>query len=151
MDSTEKQKQSVAEYQGKVFNGQYGIVTDVGNLGIQYMGADRKTTQNIMDVMETREKIIKSFYSDIGVRSAFEKRNNTVQAEVEADTSLLLLNLSDMLKCREDGAKKVNDMFGTKWKVHVAKEIDYGAENQRIAFDTSTEIHVKEDDTNEMG
>lgn len=149
--STEKQKQSITEYQGKIFNGQYGVVTDIGNLGIEYMGADRRTTQNIMDIMETREKIIKSFYSDIGVRSAFEKRNNTVQAEVEADTSLLLLNLSDMLKCREDGAKEVNNMFGTSWKVHVAEEIDYGAENQRIAFDTNTEIHVQEGDSNEMG
>ena len=149
--STEKQKQSVQEYQGKIFNGQYGVVTDIGNLGINYMGADRRTTQNIMDVMETREKIIKSFYSDIGVRSAFEKRNNTVQAEVEADTSLLLLNLSDMLKCREDGAKKVNNMFGVDWKVHVAKEIDYGAENERMRFDTATEIHIKGGDSNEMG
>lgn len=149
--STEKQKKSITEYQGKIFNGQYGVVTDIGNLGIEYMGADRRTTQNIMDIMETREKLIKSFYSDIGVRSAFEKRNNTVQAEVEADTSLLLLNLSDMLKCREDGAKEVNNMFGTSWKVHVAEEIDYGAENQRIAFDTNTEIHVQEGDSNEMG
>lgn len=149
--STEKQKQSIVEYQGKIFNGQYGVVTDIGNLGLEYMGADRRTTQNIMDIMETREKLIKSFYSDIGVRSAFEKRNNTVQAEVEADTSLLLLNLSDMLKCREDGAKEVNNMFGTSWKVHVAEEIDYGAENQRIAFDTNTEIHVQEGDSNEMG
>lgn len=149
--STEKQKQSITEYQGKIFNGQYGVVTDIGNIGLEYMGADRRTTQNIMDIMETREKLIKSFYSDIGVRSAFEKRNNTVQAEVEADTSLLLLNLSDMLKCREDGAKEVNAMFGTSWKVHVAEEIDYGAENQRIAFDTNTEIHVQEGDSNEMG
>lgn len=149
--STEKQKQSITEYQGKIFNGQYGVVTDIGNIGLEYMGADRRTTQNIMDIMETREKLIKSFYSDIGVRSAFEKRNNTVQAEVEADTSLLLLNLSDMLKCREDGAKEVNAMFGTSWKVHVAEEIDYGAENQRIAFDTNTEIHVQGGDFNEMG
>lgn len=149
--STEKQKQSITEYQGKIFNGQYGVVTDIGNLGIEYMGADRRTSQNIMDIMETREKIIKSFYSDIGVRSAFEKRNNTVQAEVEADTSLLLLNLSDMLKCREDGAKEVNEMFGTSWKVHVAEEIDYGAENERIAFDTHTQIHVQDGGSNEMG
>ena len=149
--STEKQKQSINEYQGKIFNGQYGVVTDIGNLGIEYMGADRRTAQNIMDVMETREKLIKSFYSDIGVRSAFEKRNNTVQAEVEADTSLLLLNLSDMLKCREIGAEEVNKMFGTNWKVHVAEEIDYGAENERIAFDSNTEIHIQERDRNEMG
>lgn len=151
--STEKQKKSITEYQGKIFNGQYGVVTDIGNLGIEYMGADRRTTQNIMDIMEVREKLIKSFYSDIGVRSAFEKRNNTVQAEVEADTSLLLLNLSDMLKAREIGAEKVNNMFGTNWTVHIAEEIDYGSENERTQFDTMTEVHVnnKEGDSNEVG
>lgn len=142
----EKQKQSVMDYLGRLFNGQYGVVTDTSMLGINYAGSDRKTSQALMDVMETREKLIKSFYSDIGVRSAFEKRNNTVMAEVEADTSLLLLNLSDMLKCREDGAKEVNKMFGTNWKVHVAKEIDYGNENERIQFDTITNVHVKEKD-----
>ena len=148
--STEKQKQSVAEYQGKIFNGQYGTVTDIGNLGIEYLGSDRKTGQDLMDIIETREKIIKSFYSDIGVRSAFEKRNNTVMAEVEADTSLLLLNLSDMLHYREKGAEDVNNMFGTNWTVHIAEEIDYSTENQRVAFDTGTEIHVKENpDDNE--
>ena len=151
--STEKQKKSITEYQGKIFNGQYGVVTDIGNLGIEYMGADRRTTQNIMDIMEVREKLIKSFYSAIGVRSAFEKRNNTVQAEVEADTSLLLLNLSDMLKAREIGAEKVNNMFGTNWTVHIAEEIDYGSENERTQFDTMTEVHVnnKEGDSNEVG
>lgn len=141
---TEKQKQSVAEYQGKIFNGQYGTVTDIGNLGIEYLGSDRKTGQDLMDIIETREKIIKSFYSDIGVRSAFEKRNNTVMAEVEADTSLLLLNLSDMIHYREKGAEEVNKMFGTNWTVHIAEEIDYSTENQIVAFDTDTEIHVKE-------
>ena len=144
--STEKQKQSVMEYQGKVFNGQYGVVTDIGNLGIEYMGTDRKTTQDLIDIMECREKLIKSFYSDIGVRSAFEKRNNTVQAEVEADTSLLLLNLSDMLHAREKGAEEVNKMFGTNWQVHIAEEIAYGAENQREQFATTTVTHVVMDE-----
>ena len=144
--STEKQKKSIIEYQNKIFNGQYGVVTDIGNLGIDYMGTDKNTYQDIMKIMETREKLIKSFYSDIGVRSAFEKRNNTVMAEVEADTSLLLLNLSDMLKQREIACDQVNAMFGTNWSCHVAEEIDYGAENERVQFDTTTETHVKMDE-----
>ena len=150
--STEKQKASILDYQGKVYNGQYGVVSDMGMLGVNYAGTDRKTAQNIIDIMEVREKLIKSFYSDIGVRSAFEKRNNTVQAEVEADTSLLLLNLSDMLDCRKKACEEVNDMFGTNWSVHVAEEIDYGAENQRTMFDSNTEIHVEpnpEDNTDD--
>lgn len=148
--STDKQRQSIVQYQNKVFNGQYGVVTDIGNLGIEYMGTDKKTNQGIMDIMEVREKLIKSFYSDIGVRSAFEKRNNTIMAEVEADTSLLLLNLSDMLKQREEACERVNEMFGTDWKVHVAEEIDYGRENERVQFDTLTETHVKEDQEDVM-
>ena len=143
--TTEKQKQSIIAYQSKVFNGQYGVVTDIGNLGLQYIGSDRKTHQNIMDIVTTREKILKSFYSDIGVRSAFEKRSNSVEAEVEADTSLLLLNLSDMLDSRKKGAEEVNKLFGTKWNVHIAKEIDYSTENQRVAFNSADDIHVKED------
>ena len=143
--TTEKQKQSIIAYQSKVFNGQYGVVTDIGNLGLQYIGSDRKTHQNIMDIVTTREKILKSFYSDIGVRSAFEKRSNSVEAEVEADTSLLLLNLSDMLDSRKKGAEEVNKLFGTNWSVHIAKEIDYSTENQRVAFNSADYIHVKED------
>lgn len=139
--STSKQKTSVDEYLSRLYNGQYGTVTDPGALGIELAGTDRKTGQTIHEIIEIREKLIKSFYSDIGVRSAFEKRNNTVQAEVEADTSLLLLNLADMIKCREVGCEQVNEMFGTNWSVHVAEEIDYGAENQRIQFSTMTEIH----------
>ena len=143
--TTEKQKQSITAYQSKIFNGQYGVVTDIGNLGLQYIGSDRKTHQNIMDIVATREKILKSFYSDIGVRSAFEKRSNSVEAEVEADTSLLLLNLSDMLDSRKKGAEEVNKLFGTNWNVHIAKEIDYSTENQRVAFNSADDIHVKED------
>ena len=143
--TTEKQKQSITAYQSKIFNGQYGVVTDIGNLGLQYIGSDRKTHQNIMDIVTTREKILKSFYSDIGVRSAFEKRSNSVEAEVEADTSLLLLNLSDMLDSRKKGAEEVNKLFGTNWNVHIAKEIDYSTENQIVAFNSDDDIHVKED------
>ncbi len=147
--STEKQKQSINAYNTKLFNGEYGSITDSGQLGIEYAGTDRGTRQDILNIMEVREKIIKSFYSDIGVRSAFEKRNNTVMAEVEADTSLLLLNLSDMIDCRKKAADDVNKMFGTNWSVHIAKEIDYSVENERYKFDTDTETHIVEEKNNE--
>ena len=149
--TTTKQKNSIEEYQARVFNGQYGVVTDIGNIGLQYAGADRHTNQDIIDIIEVREKLIKSFYSDIGVRSAFEKRNNTVMAEVEADTSLLLLNIADMRRRRENGCEAVNKMFGTNWTVRVADEISYGDENERVAFDTNTVTHIKERDSDAMG
>lgn len=123
--STEKQKTSIKEYISKIFNGQPDVVTDIGNLGIQYAGTDRHTQQQLMEVMDTRKEILRSFYNDIGVRSNFTKRSNTVEAEVESDSSLLLLNLSDMLKQREKACKEINKLFGVNWKVKIAEELNY--------------------------
>lgn len=127
---TEKQKQSIKEYQSSIFNGQFGVVSDIGMLGLDYVGSDRRTAQSIAEIWNTKERIIKNFYSDIGVKGSFDKRSNTVVEEVEADQSLLLFNLGDMLAKREEGAEAVNNMFGTNWQVHIAKEIDYGTENE---------------------
>ncbi|MCQ2369788.1 MAG: hypothetical protein MJ007_04855 [Paludibacteraceae bacterium] len=126
---TEKQKHSVKNYLGKLFNGQFDVVSDVGMLGVDMLPGTHSSL-SVVECYETRERLLKAFYSDIGVKSAFAKRSNTVEEEVDADNSLLLLNVSDMLKCREDGAKAVNEMFGTNWTVHVAKELKYGTENE---------------------
>lgn len=128
--TTEKQKQSLKQYLTKLYDGKFDMVTDIGNLGLTYVGSDRKTSQDLGTQYEVRAKILKSFYSDIGVRSAFEKRSNTITEEVEADNSLLLMNVSDMLHSREAGAAAVNAAYGTNWTVHVAEEIDYGNENE---------------------
>lgn len=144
---TEMQKQSITNYQTKIFNGQYSHIADAGMFGVEYAGADGQTSSSLLDVVDTREKLIKSFFSDIGVRSAFEKRSNSIEAEVEADTSLLLINISDMIKSRQEGAERVNKMFGLNWQVHIAEEIDYSVENKRVQFDSLTEVHKYEDDT----
>jgi hypothetical protein len=136
--ATEKQKQNVNEYLGKRYNGQYGVITDIGSLGVEYAGANTMTQQSIVDIVEAKERILKSFYNDIGVRAAFAKKSNTVEAEVDADASLLLLNLSDMLAMREKGCEEVNKLFGTNWSVHIAEELQYEEENE-IETDTETE------------
>lgn len=142
---SEIQKRSIQNHQTKIWKGQFSVVDDLGMLGVEYAGNKVDGSQNLMAIMEVREKLIKSFYSDIGVRSAFEKRNNSVRAEVEADTSLLQINISDMIHSREKACEEVNAMFNTNWSVHVAKEIDYGVENERIQFDTETEYHEHDD------
>lgn len=127
--NNEKQKQSIIDYQGKIFNGQYGVVADMGALGVNYAGTDRRTNQNILDIWAIRNKILKDFYGDIGIRATFDKRSNSVEAEVMADTSMLLINVSDMLNSREEGAEAVNNLYGTNWSVRLSDEIQYTDEN----------------------
>lgn len=122
--TSEKQKQSIIEYQTKLFNGEKGVITDFGALGVQYAGSDRHTQQNIVDIMEVRQKLLKNFYADIGVKAAFDKRSNAVTSEVEADSAMLLFNVSDMLQMREIGCQRVNNLYGTSWTVKLNPEIE---------------------------
>lgn len=128
--TSDKQKQDIEAYQRKLYNGEDGVVTDLGALGVEYAGSDKHTNQNIVDVMDVRQRILKNFYSDIGVRASFEKRSNATVNEVEADTSMLLLNITDMLESRKIGADAVNNMFNTNWSVKLADEINYNLDNE---------------------
>lgn len=143
---TEKQKQSIIAYQTKLFNGERSVVTDNGGLGVNYAGNSRQTHQDIGVLMETRNKLLRSFYSDIGVRSTYEKRSNVNSREIDGDTSMLLLNISDMIHQREIACEKINAMFGTNWSVHIAEEIDYGAENQELIDNVEIESEAIEND-----
>lgn len=137
--NNEKQKQSIIDYQAKIFNGQYGVVADMGALGVNYAGTDRRTNQAIIDIWAVRNKILKDFYSDIGIRATFDKRSNSVEAEIVADTSMLLINVSDMLNSRKKGAEAVNELYGTNWTVRLSDEIKYTDENMMEGEQTDVE------------
>lgn len=137
----ESQKESVLEYQAKRFNGEWGVMRDASMLGIEYLNAESASGTHIGELWETRNKILNSFYADLGIKTALEKRSNTIVEEVEADTSMLLLNISDMLKWREKACEEVNAMYGTSWSVKLSPEIE--AERKEDARDE------KEDDSAE--
>lgn len=147
----EKAKQSLIEYQSKQYNARMGVVSDLAGIGVEYLGADRKTSQDINAIWDVRSKLLKSFYADIGVRASFDKKSNTVVDEITSDTSMLLYNVSDMLEYRKKGCDAVNKLFGTNWSVRLSDEIDYTSENQEkipeeIVADTEKDPEEVEDD-----
>ena len=126
--TSSKQLESIRTYQRQLYNGEDGVVTDNGALGVQYAGTTRQTAQNVVDVLEVRQKLLKNFYADIGIRASFDKRSNTVVDEIVADTSMLLLNNSDMLDSRQQACKRINNLYGTSWSVELSPEIQYDTE-----------------------
>ena len=123
--STSKQKKSIKEFIGKVFNGQYDVVTDIGNMGIEYAGAHTGTAIGAEELWNARERILASFLSDIGVKTGLDKRSNSVVDEVNAGTPSMLINLNDMLESRKEGFERVNKRFGTSWTVELNEDLDY--------------------------
>ena len=123
--STEKQKRSIKDYIGQLFNGKFDVVTDIGNLGIEYAGAHLNTVQSVEALWNARERILASFLSDIGVKTGIDKRSKSVSDEINADTPSLLINLDDMLNARKEGFDRVNRHFGTNWTVELNENINY--------------------------
>lgn len=142
--SSEKMRSDIEAYQKKMYNGEDGVILDFGMLGVEYAGADRHTSQSVAEIMDVRQRLLKNFYADIGVRSSFEKRSNATVNEVEADTSMLLLNISDMLDSRQKGVDLVNKLFGTAWVVDVAPEIkeQMEVEKERSGEDESEDSDI---------
>lgn len=120
----ENQKKSIMTYLGKLYNGQLDAITDPAGIGVDLVTINSTGTEKVAELVATKERLLKDFYTDIGVRSALEKKSNAVESEVEADTPLLLLNISDMLASRQKAAEEVNSMFGTNWTVKVNPEIE---------------------------
>lgn len=123
--TTEKQKASIKSFLTKIFNGKFDTVTDIGNLGIQYVGAHTNVTQGVEELWNARERILASFLSDIGIKTGIDKRSNSVSDEINADTPSLLINLDDMLNSRKEGFERVNRHYGTNWTVELNDNIDY--------------------------
>ena len=126
----ENAKQSLLSYQAKKYNGKIGVVHDLAGIGVEYMGADRHTSLDLSGVWDVRTKLLKQFYADIGVRATFDKRSNTVVDEITSDSSMLLYNVSDMIKQRQIAVDKINNLFGTNWSVRISDEINYTDENE---------------------
>lgn len=70
-------------------------------------------SDSLNDLLVARDKILEQFFRDIGVRMYNPKRAQVTESELESNDQLLLICHEDMLKCRQEGIDKVNDMFGT--------------------------------------
>ena len=121
------ENQQVAESLKNAYNkmrlGNMDIVTDTPIInGFHTVDIAKDSNQTLTELIMCRENLLRSFFREIGVKFAIDKKERMITDEVTAENQLLTINLSDMLKCRKDGIKKVNEMFGTNIKVDISEE-----------------------------
>lgn len=123
--TTQKQKNSIMNFLGKIFNGQMDVVTDIGNMGLDYVGVNNGVAIGAEELWNARERILSAFLSDIGVQTGYDKRSNSVADEVVSGTPSMLINLDDMINSRKEGFDVVNKHWGTNWTIELNENIDY--------------------------
>lgn len=105
----------------------------------------------IKPILNAYDTILQMFYNDIGIRYNKDKKERMVESEVTSDSQRLLMNVSDMLKCREEAVPAMQEMirsvYGNSIKVSVrlSNEIVL-AENKQVNESKKTDsIRTAED------
>lgn len=124
--------ENVKTWRKQIFNGNETPVLDKSLIdGIKNMANSMPSSTYIKDIWETREDVLRCFYTDIGMKTVKQKKEREIQAEVNADSNLLLFNTSDMLYQREQGATMINDMFGLNVSVKLSPAFNNAEEEER--------------------
>lgn len=112
--STEKGKIALENYRSAKVEGRYMPIVDPAFSGVEFAGNPQGAGYTISDLIEARDRLLASFYQDIGVRTVWNKKGNMIASEVEGSDNMLLFNIRDMLKCREQFADDINNFCELK-------------------------------------
>lgn len=143
MASTEAARQSYKNYINNKAQGKFGAVVDPAFSTLKFIDTSRTSSTSLKDYVEIRKNLLHDFYEDIGVKTSWSKKGNMIEAEVQANDAMLLINLNDMVDSRKRAAEKINKMFGLNWSVDIAEELKYND------VDNVTDNNDKEDEDNE--
>ena len=120
---TEAQKQSLENWRNALCNGKVKSILDPAFSTTKFIDLKGNMNLTIKDLVEVRQNILEDFYNAIGVRCNHEKKGNMIEEEVTSNDSMLLFNINDMLRCRQNLCEEVNKMYGTNWTVDLSDEL----------------------------
>lgn len=117
--------ESVNDYYNKIYEGKNSVIIDDSLVkAISNLSSSRNNSTTVNDALQARNELLKSFYNEIGVRYARDKRERMITDEVNTDQQMLLLNVKDMLKQRKKACEEINRMFGLNVSVELSPEFE---------------------------
>lgn len=126
----EKSAESARTFYNSLYNGKLSVILDKP----EELEIDRqtRTTTNLKELLDTKERTLKSFYELFGINKQNEKRERMITDEVQANEELLHFNLKDMLEARKEMCANIKNVFGRDCGVvsHVDIDGDGRKENE---------------------
>lgn len=116
--------ESIKSWRKKLFRGIFAPIVDksLSQSPIALPSGNSNKGQMHKDAIESRQELLRMFFAEVGVRMSREKKGNLIAAEVQQDDQMLLFNISDMLKQRQQAAEYINALFGLKVSVKLSEE-----------------------------
>ncbi len=132
--ATDQVRKSIEAFYSKVELGDRAVITDDRILqAFRNVDLARQLTgDKLNDWLIGRDKILATFFREIGVKFQQEqKKAQLTEDEVTADEQLLLINVNDMLEVQREGLERVNKHYGTKITVELNPVYDRTNYQQR--------------------
>lgn len=115
--SDDQTKNSVEEWYRSLYSGKPIAILQDSLIGlgdsVMNLSPSNKTT-NVIELINAYDELWRAFYRDIGIRFSKEKKGNMVTDEVNSDEQLLLYNIDDMLRQRQQMCVDYNELFVRK-------------------------------------
>lgn len=119
-------REDVSKWYDNMYCGKTYAILDkslLGNSNLENL-INTAVKTDITELINAHNEILRCFYREIGVRWTRQKMGNMTEDELVNDDMMLLFNISDMLKCREDFCDKVNKTFGLEISVKLSSEYE---------------------------
>lgn len=142
--------QNIKLWRKEVVNGRFAPILDKSLIdkAIALPTSSQGKGQLAKDSLEVRENLLRDFLTEIGIRSVKDKRGNMIDAEVRDNDMMLLFNISDMLKYRKEGARKLSRFIGSDVSVDLSPEFKALTENDTSDATEVVESEGENDDDN---
>ena len=127
----EQTKASVKSYFDKLSEGEPDIICTNNAIFDTFKGvpATSPNASDINDNWQSMENALKGFYRDYGIRYLERKNERLITDEINAQDEVLFTNILDMFRNRQQGVRRINELFNTNIKVSIANGLKRGARN----------------------
>ena len=140
---------SAEKYLQDIQDGKIGVIGENAFLeGVKSQPYGTTANSNcITNLIEYEQYLRASWYNEIGLNANYNmKRESINSGESQLNNDMLLPLIDNMLKCREIGIEKVNNMFGTDISVSLASSWEDNAEEIELEHKTIAESEGGEAD-----
>lgn len=124
----DKSAESARTFYNRLYTGKLSVITDkTQELEIQ---RPTRVSSNMHDLLDCKERTLKSYYEMFGIRKQNEKRERMITDEVEANKELLHFNVKDMLDMRRKMCADISELYGVNCSVVSHVDIDADGESE---------------------
>ena len=142
-------KKSAEKYLNDLVAGKLGVIAENGFLDNSLKVTPYSTTgshSTIQNIIELEQYLRATWFNDLVLNANYNMKReslNSVESQLNDDALLPLVN--NMLQCRKDGFKKVNEKYGT----NITVELNSSWKSNADAIDTDIE-DVKDDEIQDI-